>query len=143
MGETPRQRHRSSSNPMAQYFVQLREFERRLLREAFEAMGGDLTMTAEALGVHKHYVRARARLLGGVFNGEPKHEPPGLAGKAWNATAPSGRTRRKKLADTTEAPSATAALNKDAYVLDGPDGPVCSCGQPSTHEGGWCGICDG
>ena len=25
------------------------------------------------------------------------------------------------------------------YRLDAPGGPVCSCGQPSRHESGWCG----
>ena len=24
--------------------------------------------------------------------------------------------------------------------MDAPDGPICGCGQPSTHEDGWCGI---
>jgi hypothetical protein len=90
-------RQRSSSNPMAPYFVQTREFERRLIREAYETSGNDLGLTAAMLGVHKHYVKARAKLLGGVFGDEPKHEPPGPAAKAWNATSPNG-SRRKKLA---------------------------------------------
>ena len=24
--------------------------------------------------------------------------------------------------------------------MDAPDGPICGCGRPSTHESGWCGI---
>ncbi len=24
-------------------------------------------------------------------------------------------------------------------IMDAPGGPVCSCGQPSRHESGWCG----
>jgi len=139
MGEGDRQR--ASANPMAQYFVQLREFERRLLREAFEVAGGDIERTADVLGVHKHYVKARAKLLGGVFESEPKHEPPGLAAKAWQATSPPGKTRKRGRPKREVAP--VAALMEGAYIMDGPDGPVCSCGQPSTHESGWCGVCAG
>jgi hypothetical protein len=25
------------------------------------------------------------------------------------------------------------------YNMAAPDGPVCSCGEPSRHESGWCG----
>jgi hypothetical protein len=25
------------------------------------------------------------------------------------------------------------------YIMDAPDGPVCSCGRPSRHQSGWCG----
>jgi hypothetical protein len=28
------------------------------------------------------------------------------------------------------------------HQMDAPDGPVCGCGLPSTHESGWCGQCD-
>lgn len=87
---------RQKLNPMAPYFVQMREFERRLIREAYETVGNDLPMTAEVLGVHTHYIKARAKLLGGVFGSEPRHEPPGAAMKAWQATSPSGRVRRRK-----------------------------------------------
>lgn len=27
------------------------------------------------------------------------------------------------------------------HVMHGPDGPVCACGKPSTHQSGWCGTC--
>jgi len=95
---------RATSNPMAPYFVQLREFERRLIREAFEVAGGDLMLTANVLGVHKNYVKARAKMLGGVFNNEPKHEPPDLAAKAWNTLTPPGRKRgRPRRATPAEA----------------------------------------
>jgi len=92
---------RNRVNPMAPYFVQLREFERRLIREAYEATGEDLDQTASVLGVHRHYVKARAKLLGGVF-GDPKNEPPGLAAKAWQNTVVSGRHRRKATASTPD-----------------------------------------
>ena len=70
---------------MAPYFVQLREMERRLLRDAIAAGDGDIHAAAALLGVTYHYIAARAKLLGGVINGEPKHEPPGLAAEAFNA----------------------------------------------------------
>jgi len=98
-------KQRSNANPMAPYFVQMREFERRLIREAYEAAGQDLNATAEVLGVHTHYIKARAKLLGGVFNNDPKHEPPGLAAKAWNATSPSGRGRKKRTPAPAPAPT--------------------------------------
>jgi hypothetical protein len=79
---------------MAPYFVQQREFERRLIRDAYAAAGEDLETCAAILGVYPHYIKARAKLLGAVFGQEPKHEPPGLALDAWNATARSGRDRK-------------------------------------------------
>jgi hypothetical protein len=96
---------RYKTNPMAPYFVQMREFERRLIREAHETTGGDIALTAEVLGVRVHYVKARAKLLGGVFGDAPKNEPPGLAAEAWQATSPSGARRRKAKAkaQTTES----------------------------------------
>jgi hypothetical protein len=30
-------------------------------------------------------------------------------------------------------------ISDGPHRLDGPDGPVCMCGQPSRHESGWCG----
>jgi hypothetical protein len=76
------------SNQLAPYFVQVREFERRLMRDALEA-AGTIELAATTLGVTTHYVRARSRLLGGVFPDEPKNEPPGPALAAWNTTSPS------------------------------------------------------
>lgn len=29
------------------------------------------------------------------------------------------------------------------HRMDAPGGPVCGCGQPSRHESGWCGSCQG
>lgn len=88
------QKRNSRLNIMAPYFVQQREFERRLIREAYAAADGDLDTCAAILGVYPHYIKARAKLLGAVFGAEPKHEPPGLALDAWNATARSGRYRK-------------------------------------------------
>jgi hypothetical protein len=78
---------RRKNSPMAPYFVQLREFERRLMRGALEAADGNTKVAANLLGVTRHYLLARARLLGAVIGNEPLHEPPGLASKAWNATS--------------------------------------------------------
>jgi hypothetical protein len=92
----------SRLNIMAPYFVQQREFERRLLRDAYAAAEGDLDTCAAILGVYPHYIKARAKLLGAVFGQEPKHEPPGLALDAWNATARSGRDRKLLLERTAD-----------------------------------------
>jgi hypothetical protein len=92
----------SRLNIMAPYFVQQREFERRLIREAYAAAEGDLDTCAAILGVYPHYVKARAKLLGAVFGTEPKHEPPGLALDAWNATARSGRYRKSQPERTSD-----------------------------------------
>jgi hypothetical protein len=85
---------RRKNNPMAPYFVQLREFERRLMRGALEATGGDTIAAANLLGVTRHYLLARAKLLGAVIGNEPLHEPPGLAAKAWNATGKPNQDRK-------------------------------------------------
>jgi hypothetical protein len=89
------------TNQLAPYFVQVREFERRLMRDAIAA-AGSVALAATTLGVTTHYIRARSRLLGGVFPDEPKNEPPGLALEAWNSTSPyegvegSGRRNGKR-----------------------------------------------
>jgi hypothetical protein len=81
----------AKNNKMAPYFVQMREYERRLLKEALTVSDGQVDSAAGILGVTRHYLLARAKLLGGVFTGEPKHEPPGRAAHAWNATNAAGR----------------------------------------------------
>jgi hypothetical protein len=35
----------------------------------------------------------------------------------------------------------TTVLDVGAHKMDAPAGPQCRCGQPSTHESGWCGKC--
>lgn len=77
------------NNPMAPYFVQMREFERQLILGAIEA-GGNITAAADLLGVQRQYMKVRGKFLGGVFNDEPKHEPPDLAAKSWNAVQNKG-----------------------------------------------------
>lgn len=74
------------NNPMAPYFVQMREFERKLIRAAIAEAEGKMKLAAQMLGVTRHYLHARARLLGGVVGDEPKHEPPGSSAKAWSDT---------------------------------------------------------
>lgn len=103
---TPGKRRNS---PMAPYFVQLREFERRLLREAIEA-GGDVSTAARMLGVTTHYAKARAKFLGGVGN-EPKHEPPGSSSAAWGATIASSSDRRRARAKAAAAAADDAPQN--------------------------------
>jgi hypothetical protein len=81
------------NNPMAPYFVQMREAERRLvngaIEHAAEALGSTRTfddhakLAAELLGVHLTYIRVRGRVLGGVLPNDPKHEPPGSATEVW------------------------------------------------------------
>lgn len=86
---------RSKANPMARYFVCMRQFERQLIRDALEATGNNVHEAAAILEVEVHYVKARAKWLGAVIGEEPLHEPPGLAAAAWNATAPSGLERKR------------------------------------------------
>jgi hypothetical protein len=71
-------------NPMAPYFVQMRELERQLLigalAQAAEIVGPNLTdqmhFSARILGIQFAYFRVRSRYLGGVLPGEAKCEPP-------------------------------------------------------------------
>lgn len=108
MAPTPRRNSR-----MAPYFVQIREYERRLLRDAILTVGGDVNHAARVLGVTRHYLWARARLLGGVLDGDPKHEPPGEAADAWART--NTRSRRPSLDDAPDPESAAEDL------IDGQD----------------------
>lgn len=73
-------------NPMAPYFVQMRELERHLLQgalaQAVENVGAgarqreQIEFAARILGIKFAYFRVRARYLGGVLDGEPRCEPP-------------------------------------------------------------------
>jgi len=82
------------NNPMAPYFVQMREAERRLvngaLEHAAETLGPTNTfedragLAASLLGVHMTYIKVRGRVLGGVLPDDPKHEPPGNATEIWH-----------------------------------------------------------
>jgi hypothetical protein len=91
-------------NMMASYFVQMRELERRLITSALDvarrsldigvSFDKQLAVAAGLLGVHSSYLRVRARVLGGVFEGDPKHEPPTTtATKVWGEENGAGRTR--------------------------------------------------
>jgi hypothetical protein len=76
------------NNPMAPYFVQMREYERRLINGALEQVTArnfeeQLRLASALLGVTPKYVRVRARLLGGVIPGEPKQEPPPSSCGVW------------------------------------------------------------
>jgi hypothetical protein len=75
------------NNPLAPYYVQMREYERRLINGALDQVRGNfderLRMAADLLGVTPKYVRVRARLLGGVIPGEPKQEPPSSSCGVW------------------------------------------------------------
>jgi hypothetical protein len=109
---------RSKTNLMAPYFVQLRDFERRLMRDAIEAGGGPIR-AAELLGVDRKYLFARAKHLGGVISGEPVHEPPEYAKKAWYAGEKAAReataaeeTENNKVDETAGAN--TPPLTQDA-----------------------------
>jgi hypothetical protein len=90
------------NSPMAPYFVQMREFERRLIRGAIEEAETDIDLAATMLGVTKHYVLARAKLLGGVIGNEPKHEPPGRAAVAWSNTISAGKRQKRKVEESEE-----------------------------------------
>lgn len=87
-------------NPLAPYFVQMRELERRLLNGAlvqvtefgYEGLDDRVNAASGLLGVEPAYFRVRARVLGGVLDNEPKCEPPKTtATQAWGKEA--GRTR--------------------------------------------------
>lgn len=90
--------------PMAAYFVQMRDLERRLLvsaLEVFESLDGAPELAAGILGIPLSYFRVRARMLGGVFPGDPKHEPPTMTvTEAWSKES---RKRKPKPEDGFDA----------------------------------------
>jgi hypothetical protein len=62
-------------NPVAPYFVMMRDYERGLLRDALVFNNGNIAATGRMLGISHALVRTRARTLGGVFTGDPIIEP--------------------------------------------------------------------
>ena len=90
------------NSPMAPYFVQMREFERRLIRGAIEAAETDIDLAATMLGVTRHYMLARAKFLGAVIGDEPKHEPPGPAAVAWSNTISAGKHHKRRVKEDEE-----------------------------------------
>ncbi len=59
---------------MAPYYLQLRDFERRLMAGAIEAAGTEVD-AASMLGISVTFMRKRALVIGG-FCGHPRFEPP-------------------------------------------------------------------
>lgn len=64
-----------AANPMSSYAVQMREYERRLLRAALDECGGDLDDASDLLGINRLHLKGRCTYLGGVLD-KTKHEPP-------------------------------------------------------------------
>jgi hypothetical protein len=106
--------NRKRINPTAPYFVQMREQERRLILSTLEVarqalptkakFSTRLQMAATLLGVEPAYLRVRGRVLGGILEGDPKHEPPivtttqaWLRPKAVKAPQPPQLVRHPKL----------------------------------------------
>ena len=53
-----------------------------------------------------------------------------------------GRSRTPEgKAEIEAGGAAETAPDPAPHQMDAVDGPVCSCGRPSAHESGWCGIC--
>ena len=68
---------RKASSSSAPYYVSLRESERRMILGALDAAGDSWAAAARILGVSPKYLRLRALHLGGVFDDQPRREPPG------------------------------------------------------------------
>jgi len=104
--------------PMSPYFVQIRAFERRLLREAFAAAMMKPAQVAAMLGVPQRFLQLRVRYLGGIMPGSIPAEPPQFSdeasrqrGLAAAAAASLARKARKAAAAAGEqvAPSVAPA----------------------------------
>lgn len=125
-------------NPQAPYFVQMRELERRLILSALEATelppgGPQIRLAAGFLGVHSTYIRVRSRVLGGVFEGEPRCEPPKMtATEIWGeenskdrTRAPNSRPRRPPAAAPLPLPpTKPATAHKLEIVKDDEPNPA-------------------
>lgn len=68
--------NRSTEAKNSPFYVAMRDAERRLYREILEATGGDIDVAASLLGINRKQIVQRARDYGGVFEGDPIHEPP-------------------------------------------------------------------
>lgn len=115
------------SNPMAPYFVQMRNFERRLLRGALDATANNSVPHAAALlGVQEQYVTVRALLLGGVLDGDAPNEPPGNASEVWAANQRKLATRAATAAAKPKKPRGRPKGQKRApgTLAPLPDPPV-------------------
>jgi hypothetical protein len=58
------------------YYVLQRDYERKILRETLATAEGDVRIASAALGITHNHFRDRSTLLGGVFPGDPRREPP-------------------------------------------------------------------
>lgn len=65
----------TKTNPNALYFVTLRDAERKLLKEALDYHDWNAAAAATMLGVSRTQILFRSRVLGGVFDNDPRHEP--------------------------------------------------------------------
>jgi hypothetical protein len=106
------------SNALAPYFIHMREFERRLLRDALEAAGGNTELVATTLGVGIQYIYARSMVLGGIFPGKPKREPPGSTVEAFNKTSAHGRSPSKQPETKTRRPHRKKEKPSSSTVID-------------------------
>lgn len=68
-------RPKASADQNSLYFTQLRDAERKILREALDYHEGNTSAAARMLGISHTLVWQRSRLLGGVYAGEPRCEP--------------------------------------------------------------------
>lgn len=72
----PSERRVTRNNSMAPYYVTMRDAERQMLRDAITFCNGNQAEAARMLGVSLGVIINRAKLLGGVYEDDPKNEPP-------------------------------------------------------------------
>jgi hypothetical protein len=112
-----------AANPMSSYAVQMREYERRLLRAALDECEGDLDDAAALLGINRLHLKGRCTYLGGVLD-KTKHEPPLAEIKVVNQIV-------RKKEERAVAREERKALAEQQRVAD-----LCRCGEISGMPDG-------
>ena len=108
----------------APYFMALRNYERKLLKETLEQFGHQ-QHAAAALGISYSYLRLRALHLGGVYPDQPINEPPG-----------SIETIRKRLRERGIAIRKRKKKEQQEHASNGEHPPVGVSGDPDSKGQG-------
>jgi hypothetical protein len=133
----------TKGNPNASFFVQLRNFERQLMREALLYCDDDEAAAAKLLGIEPYYFRSRGRKIGGVFENDPPKEPyqwesnPSMKkGKPDKPDKPSKPKKKPREKPQDELPAAGAVADDPGESADDTDG---SAGGADLEQGGLAG----
>jgi len=101
------QRRKRNSPPRdwnTPYYIQMRDAERRIYREALEVCDGDMAQACGALGISETYFLQRAHRLGGVLPNEPRIEPSSVRSAVRSAVRSGAENRHASRSNHDPSP---------------------------------------